>query len=183
MAHISRPIFYFVSTATVAGLGLVNWYALNSPVDTSPIVAPVSAAATEQSTAAPQAIALTLGDLGETVSRPLFNPTRRQKVKAATVEVASAPPIAVPPPAVASAANASLRLLGIMHGDIDSGGAGKRVLIQALNASEASWVKIGSEISGWRLTNIDSDGVVVEASGTRTVLKLHPSTLTTSTTQ
>ena len=157
--------------AAMTALGYGNWLALGESIDVSPAMPSAVASNTNSnlSVADAQLHVVTLADLKETLTRPLFYVKRRPLVLRQAEQIAGTPVVPAPPTAV-TVPNANLRLLGLMRG----GEAGQRVLIQTDNGPAAQWQTIGAEIGGWRLTNIEADHVIIESSGTRSVLTLHP---------
>ena len=162
-------------TAAVAGFGYGNWQAVNETIDTAPIMPPVPASpvtTADPTTAGPKTI--TLNDINETVSRPLFMPSRRPAPPPQNDEKTSLTQTPPPPPPAASAnatPPANLRLIGTMK----SGDTQRKALIQVENSQSATWLDVGADAGGWRVSEIAEDHVVVEAAGARSTLLLHPS--------
>ena len=165
-----RFLLYSVLFWLIAGLGLVNWELAGMKIDVSPIAAgglPAPSPADQ-----PHDIAGTIGpgplaSLGETVSRPLFNPTRRPIVVtvAAPPAEAAAPLPELPPPAPVN----RLSLIGLMR----AGGHLDRALIRTDGQPHGTWVEVGSEIDGWRLAKIEDNRVLIENAGAKQELLLH----------
>ncbi len=158
-----------VVAALISGLGLVNWVAATDVIDISASrrsgTHPQSAAAAES----PAAIAskIDLGDLGETLARPLFSDSRRPfQVQAnAGVQVpAEAPAPTAPSPKL------NLKLLGTMNVDAEA----RKALMQTDDAPRAVWVGVGEAIGGWRLVKIANGTVEIETTGARQQLTLYP---------
>ena len=158
--------------ALVASLGVLNWKLADLPVDISPLTEVATAveatkpAAGEAPADAPRR---SLAELSETVSRPLFHPTRRpvfvRPAAPAEPEVAKAPE-PLPEPA---AQPSRLSLVGVMG----TGAKGRRALIRAEGQTYGTWIDAGGEIEGWRLSAIEDNRVLIEKSGGKEVLLLH----------
>ena len=155
----------------IAGLGYSNWMAVNEAIDTSPVMPPVlPTPATTQDLTGTNQKTVTLNDISETVTRPLFNATRRPmpppKIEENTAATLS------PPPTLSTATTppSNLRLIGTMR----SGDKQRRALVQVENAPNAAWLEVGADAGGWRVSEIGEDHVVVEAGGARSTLVLHP---------
>lgn len=160
-------------TAAVAGLGYGNWQAVNEAIDTTPIMPPVPATpvtAADPTTTGPKTI--TLNDISETVSRPLFMASRRPAPPPKNDENTSLTQTPPPPaPSANATPPANLRLIGTMK----SGDTQRKALIQVENSQSAKWLDVGADAGGWRVSEIAEDHVVVEAAGARSTLLLHPS--------
>lgn len=157
-------------TATLAGLGYANLEAATQPIDTTAVAqAPETQAPPVADVAVEPDKVRTLEEFSETVSRPLFNDTRRPTPPRAMAET---PPQDATVQATAgnTPVRATLRLLGTMQ----AGARGPRALIQADAAARADWVDIGADVSGWRVTSIRGDTVSVEADGAQSEIKLYP---------
>lgn len=140
-------------TASVIGLGALNWHVLTTEIDVSPIHPPARPKQTAAPVEAlPQNPVKSLADFGETLERPLFSVTRRPPVKAE-------PP---PPPVVQQRQDSTgIVLVGVMH---DASGT-RRALIRWGKDNEARWTWPGDRINGWSVRNIAEKEVVIEASG------------------
>lgn len=96
----------------------------------------------------------------QTLTRPLFSPTRRpfQKPTMARVQViknaVTLPPVSQPPPE-----RPQLLLLGV-----SSTPEAKLALVQ-LGTSNEQWVKIGDEIDRWTVASISTDQISLELQG------------------
>lgn len=172
MLHSNSAIMVVTGLA-VAALGYATWIAATEPIEISAVALPaVSAPIMPDIQPASAAKPVTLAALSETLDRPLFNVTRRPRPATSeqalpSVSVAGDSAIA-PSPAVE--VPVTLRLIGLMKTPAHL----MRALIKADNSITADWVAVGADVSGWRVSSIDADSVVVEALGTRTVLKLYP---------
>jgi general secretion pathway protein N len=90
-----------------------------------------------------------LDRLPDTRERPLFSPTRRPRpLPPAVVQAAEPPPPPAPPPDVA--------LLGVV---ID--GEEARAVIRAGVSNKTVRARIGDEIGGWKITQIDGRQIVL----------------------
>lgn len=146
-----------LAVAALAGAaGLLAWLNINllqSPVDISPIVPPPGKAEVRPQPGPPPATALdkkSPDQLQETVSRPLFNSTRRP--------VQRTEPTAARAPKVEPA---KLRLVGVMKADDGP----PRALIRYADEPTGRWIAEGSEYQGWTLTKVNEGSVIVEAGG------------------
>ncbi|WP_299695261.1 hypothetical protein [uncultured Tateyamaria sp.] len=146
-------ILPLMGTAALLGAaGIAGWTALNqSTADIAIVGARVTGAET---TVNPRLIDLTPNARNEAfytaiTDRPLFAETRRPfvaeapaltPVEAEAEPEAPAPPPVLPPPEV--------RLLGVL-----SGGAREAALL-SIAGGDPEWFDIGSDIDGWRLSDI-----------------------------
>jgi hypothetical protein len=145
-----------VAVVALAGAaGLLAWldfHLLHSPVDISPVRPPAGKAEAGVQHSAQPATALdkkTAEQFGETVSRPLFNPSRRPVQR--TEPVVRAP----------KAEPAKLRLVGVMKADEGP----PRALIRFADEPTGRWIAEGGEYHGWTLTKVNEGSVIVEAAG------------------
>lgn len=158
-----------LSTATVLLAVLVlallalNQYTLDMAVDTSPAQlgakdgarAPgIGTGALEERRVGSQA------DYAETVARPLFNATRRP--------VASAKPQIGEPSSTSSLQPLQMQLVGLAI----TTSRGGRALVRSGADRNGTWVSIGDELRGWRLSEINSDRAIFVAGGSQQVLLL-----------
>lgn len=155
------------------GLSALWWLALTAPIERRPIAdtgadgAPTVDAALAARPARPGPLA----GYGETLSRPLLEPTRRP-VAPKTVEPMRprvvvpvqpvAPPAAPPPPLT------GLKLLGI----VKAGREPIRALIRGGDGESGQWVTEGGQLGRWRVERISEGAVVLEAQGTRVELAM-----------
>jgi hypothetical protein len=104
--------------------------------------------------------ALTLDQLPATRDRPLFSPSRRPtpRPEAPRVEVAASIPVAPPP-----SRPPSVVLMGIVT-DAD----GTWALVRASGSDKITQARLGDEISGWRVSQIEARRLVL-ASDDRSV--------------
>jgi hypothetical protein len=171
VARLGRMLFNLTTAAAVAGLAYGNWIIVTQPIDTSPVRPHGGESVTaSQVRVTTDAKLVTISDLAETLTRPLFSATRRPFQRTDPVEAPVAPVVAAAPVQAAPAeTRLNLRVLGMMRG-----GGTQRALLQRDGEDGASWVAVGAEFAGWRLTSLDGDGASVESGGSKAVLKLHP---------
>ncbi len=173
MSRASGIISGLLLAGAVAGLGYSNWMAVNEAIDTSPVMPPVlPTPATTQDLTRTNQKSVTLNDISETVTRPLFNATRRP-APPPKIEDNTAATLKLPlPPAITTTSTppSNLRLIGTMR----SGDKQRRALVQVENAPSAAWLEVGADAGGWRVSEIGEDHIVVEAAGARSTLVLHP---------
>lgn len=156
--------------AMLAGLSYANFEAATQPIDTTAVPqAPETQAPAVADVAVEPDKVRALEDFAETITRPLFNDTRRPTPPRAAAE-AQPPDAAVQATVAQTPVRATLRLLGTMQ----TGARGPRALIQADAAARADWVSVGADVSGWRVTSIRGDTVSVEADGAQSEIKLYP---------
>jgi hypothetical protein len=146
----------------------LNWRVLTMPIDISPAAIPAGADAAlplpgDETRALPQAPEHA-GSFPQTLARPLFRSDRRPRDIArpdatASVRTASVRPQAPPP---------DVELIGIIK---EGRGAG-RALIRSGQEPTGSWVQLGQELQGWRLSRIDARSIVLEADGRQVQLSL-----------
>ncbi len=161
---------YVMLGSLIAALGFLNWKLTGMPVDISPLQggastndAPNSAAGDLPSDSARRP----LSELSETVSRPLFHPTRRPVVDRPS-EPSEPEAIAAATRELAAVQSSRLSLVGVMK----SGGKG-RALLRPEGQTYGTWVEVGGEIDGWRLSAITDSRVLIEKSGGQEELLLH----------
>ena len=148
----------------VAGLAWLNWMLLDMQVDISPLL---PRASSDGAARGPDlSIATRLDDKPlpqflQTIARPLFTPTRRPAAVAARP---AASPAAAPSPSAQG-----LRLIGL----IKTEGGETRVLIRSADEPLGTWVLIGGEVAGWKVTAIGDSKVTVESGGRRFDLNLY----------
>ncbi len=161
----------FVALLACSALAYANWLALNEEVEITPLRSGLETEAPPLAQPAAHRVRAALDDLAETVERPLFSPSRRPAAPAsqepAIAETATVPPS---PDFVQQAANLpEVRLLGTLH----DGAAKSRALLQVQDAVAAGWVDVGSDIAGWRLSAVQKDHVVLEATNERKTISLY----------
>ncbi len=168
MSSSSRGLLVPYLSLVAAGLGFLNWWQANTPIDTTPIV-PIENADTapiaELSPARVQTDLRSLSELSETTRRPLFRSDRKPPASSTIEKSAPAPEAAV---AAAPASADTLRLIGMMR----SGNAAGRALIRVAGLPNAAWVEVGGEVGGWTVGKIEADRVLIERNGDRAELKL-----------
>jgi hypothetical protein len=106
----------------------------------------------------------------QTFARPIFTPTRRPFVP----KVAEAPagePAALPTPEPQSSASYDARQFSL-RGILISGRT-RRALIASPESPDGIWVGVGTEIMGWKVANVDQNGVKLEARGQSAEIKLY----------
>ena len=158
--------------ALLTALGFANWQAAVIPIETAAIAAPNGAAPpTPESLENPLKLGenkVAIADLAQTLARPLFNANRRPRTPEAAI--AEAPEAPTPsPPQAAAPPPAQLHLIGLMR----NGSSKPRALIRVESAPTATWINLGDEIAGWRLSEVNTDHVVIEGSGQRVQLVLY----------
>lgn len=150
--------------ALTTGAGAATWEAWNLTIDTSPAASEVTpGAAVVTAKPAPAAILETASiapGYAETISRPLFNPTRRPIAQAAPKSLEAPPPVPVAP--------LQAQLVGLTS----SASNGARALLRPANEKQASWLAVGEELRGWRVAEIKSDRVVMQSGEARQELQL-----------
>jgi hypothetical protein len=144
-----------VLTGTTGILAVLNINLLQGTVDISPLAPPAGRDELWPRQAQDPVTALdkrTAEQLAETVSRPLFHPSRRpvQRAEAATPEPKAEPP-------------GKLRVVGIVR----VADQPPRALIRFADEAIGKWLAEGAEFKGWRLRKVNERSVVVE-SGRRT---------------
>lgn len=163
MASRTRSIPNLILAAIVAALGYLNWLAWDMAIDTAPVEAGVSGQFERAAEGDRMAASLprpSLSEFSETISRPLFHPSRRPVSEVAAKEPGAAPPSS-PPPEPETDEPSGLNLVGLMG----SGEKGRRALIRPQGETYGTWVEEGGRIAGWQLNSIDDDRVVIEKSG------------------
>lgn len=170
-----ETILSFGVLILIGGLGLLNFKLADAPVDTSPIPVLDSPGTSETNAKASPPEPLvprSLSEFGETIVRPLFSPTRSPVVAQVMPPEAETAAAESPAPEAPASVASRLTLIGLMRvGDRD------RALIRSEDAARGSWVEVGQEISGWRVSEIDDKGVVIKGTSSRQVLFLHAPTL------
>ena len=158
--------------AIFAALGFANWQAAVHPIETGAIAAPngTGTATPErlENPAKPGENKISIAGLSQTLARPLFNATRRPRTPDVAVAKAAEP--TPPAPQAAAAPPAQLHLIGMMR----NGNSKPRALIRVENSPTAVWIDVGTEIAGWRLSEVNAGHVVIEGSGQRVQLVLYP---------
>jgi hypothetical protein len=102
----------------------------------------------------------------QALSRPLFRQSRRPFVPA---QIAAEPePPGEPPVAEPAFDSSGFILRGIL---IE--GIAKQALIATADAPEGVWLAPGSEVAGWKLVDLESDGVALAAGGRVVEIKLY----------
>ena len=169
-----KTILSFGVLILIGGLGLLNFKLADAPVDTSPIPVLDSPTSETNAKASPpdSLVPRSLSEFGETIVRPLFSPTRRPVVAQVVPPEAETAAVESPAPEASASVPSRLTLIGLMRvGDRD------RALIRSEDALRGTWIEVGQEISGWRVSEIDDKGVVIKGTSSRQVLFLHAPTL------
>lgn len=147
----------------VAALGYANWTLATHEIDIAPLPPSQGVTSEQFDPPLPQAeiAQRPLADYRETVTRPLFSPTRTPIVPKQAVE-SSAEIVTEPsPPAPAPVEPSRLKVAGVML----VAGRMQRALVRLEGESHGKWVEVGNEIQGWKLTRIERGLVVVEKEG------------------
>lgn len=172
MASRWRDPLQIAAAVVLLIAGGVTALALLQPIATSPIA---TVGATDQPDADAAAAARPprpgpLASYGETLARPLFEPTRRP-VAVKPLETTQ-PAVVAPVPKVAPAAPpvsfAGLKLLGV----VKTGAEPIRALVRAGDGETGQWVTVGAQLGRWRIETISDGAVVLEAQGTRVELAM-----------
>ena len=155
----------------VAALGYANWTLTRHEIDITPLAPPQAATSNQAALPMPQAEPSRppLSDYRETITRPLFSPSRKPVVPVqaddSSAELVKEPP----PPGPAPLEPSGLKVAGVMVAK----GRMQRALLRVEGQPHGQWVAVGSEIRGWKLTRIEEDLVVVEREGGLEELLLH----------
>ena len=170
-----RAISLLLLTSAAAGLGYLNWYIVRDlSIETSaasPSEPVYSKTPADTGNDILQLAAKPLDQFSETTARPLFNPSRRF-----LREEIAAPAPPSPPPAPVAERPADLpvpdqaRIVGI----VKSGNGGGQILVRTATDQSGSWLNIGDDLGGWRLSEIKSDAAVLVSGTQRFELKLYP---------
>lgn len=176
---VLTPLLVLVNAAAAGAV----WLAATSPIDTSPLaVAGIDAASpppgpssmeSARERAVPAASALS-----ETLARPLFRADRRppQPVQVVADQHTSTelPParetpssVVAPPPPLPE----GLRLIGVASLPRKPA----RALLRTKSVRHGVWMAAGESVDGWRIAEIGSGEVWLEASGHRQLLSLEVS--------
>jgi hypothetical protein len=156
-----------IAVAACLGLALLNWRLVTMDIDISaaaPGGAETAAIAAPEGPAQPPA-ALAEAAFPETLARPLFRANRRPPDVAKPETAAARPNQAAAPAKLPS----GLALIGV----INQNGV-ERALLRSGGSGEGQWVGVGYMLDGWRLSRIESAGVVFEAGGRSETLSLFP---------
>ena len=164
-----RASSILIVLAALGALGYANWYAANSEIEVSPLTPPAATAAmpVPGTTLDSDEKTVALGDLQETLTRPLFNSSRRPEQPPAAPVTG---PATVSPPAPSAAPPENLQLIGVMR----KGPGSARALIRVEHSGVAGWYNSGADVAGWHLSEIADDHVIVESGGQRSRLALYP---------
>ncbi|MGQ0672489.1 MAG: hypothetical protein ACT4N2_06355 [Hyphomicrobium sp.] len=170
-----RRILGVVLLLWLAGaLALLNTRLADMPIDISPLASEADPADRASGPALTQPGLASqlkpLSDYRETVSRPLFQPTRRPVVPSPNTEEDLPPAPASEQTEIIPAAPSGLSLVGLMG----SGGS-RRALLRPNGQSHGTWLTVGRDIDGWRLSRIEENHVLIEKDGSKEELFLHQS--------
>ena len=166
MSGATRGVLVPYLALVALGLGALNYWQANAPIDTSPVAVDSSGGPSPPKpvpAVEPPAELRSLNDLAETLARPLFRKDRRPPPS--TPQKTTLP---APEPAAPLASADSLRLIGMMR----SGTAAGRALIRVAGNPQALWVDTGGEVGGWKIGRIEADRVLIERNGDKAELKL-----------
>lgn len=175
---VLTPLLVLVNAAA----GGAVWLAATSPIDTSPLAAAVDSAGSlpqgaSHTDGVGERIVPELSALSETSARPLFRPDRRppqpaEVVPEQNVSTESPPaieatsPVVAPPPLPEG-----LRLIGVANLPRKPA----RVLLRMKSVRHGVWMSTGESVDGWRIAEIGSGEVWLEADGHRQLLSLEVS--------
>lgn len=150
---MKRAIVTLVLCSATVGMVALDYHLLMVPIDTTPLSLASSAKDTANVSLVagrPSLAGKAVGDLPQTVARPLFWRSRQ--------------PIAAPAAAADTAergvaeenpAPGELRLAGILH----IGATSRRALIVWPQQPAGRWLEEGAEIDGWQVVSINPSGV------------------------
>lgn len=158
----------------IAALGSLNWQIWLVAKDIRPIA--LDSAAPSGLDFSGNVAGSTHGSRGprnyaETLARPIFRADRKPFVAA----------VEGPPPVVEETAEAApaakpieppqgLKLVGVMR----DGDGQDRALVQSAQSPAASWLRIGDEIDGWRISAISPAAITLSADASSIELDLYP---------
>ncbi len=159
---------------SIAALGALNWQILTTPLDIRPIALDRAARPNLENgggIAGTAQRSREQGNYTETLARPLFRADRKPFVAAPEApppvveETVEAPPAApgIEPPQ-------GLKLLGVVR----DGDGQDRALVKSAVTPAASWLQIGDEIDGWRISAIAASAVTLSAEAASIKLELYP---------
>ncbi|MBX5230578.1 hypothetical protein HJC06_29970 [Rhizobium sp. NLR9b] len=154
------------AAAALSTLCLVNFALYEMPVDISPPDASEERTIRPSATPALETKAtVDLSTSPETLSRPVFSPTRREFLP---VVVPITPP---PEPVVAAPA---VQLPAFRLEGIRKIGPDLSALLAVNTDAPSQWLPIGGTIEGWTIDRIDIDSVVLRAGDQQAVVNLYP---------
>jgi hypothetical protein len=158
----------------IAALGTLNWTIWTTPIEIRPIA--LDSAASTGLDISSNVPGTTHGFRGprnytETLARPIFRADRKPFVAA----------VEAPPPVVEETVEAApaakpieppqgLKLVGVMR----DGEGQDRALVKSAQSPAASWLRIGDEIDGWRVSGISGSAVILSADTASVTLDLYP---------
>ena len=152
--------------ASILALGAGNLLLSETAVDIGPIAAvPLSQTKAQTQAAVKGDDAIQLGQGPETLSRPLFSPTRRefQRSPVSVVQpseiIPPVPPAAVPIP--------SFRLVGIRRT-----GPEAAALLSVSPDQKAEWSPVGAIVEGWTIERVDNHSVALRLADQLAVVDL-----------
>ncbi|ARO26436.1 hypothetical protein CO659_16585 [Rhizobium sp. S9] len=167
--HInSAPVGYVSVLALVIGFVLFNLALSRIPVDISPteIARELPKPSSAEKLASTRRTDIDF-DVQDTLSRPVFSPTRREFEQVAAPiapqpeSIAPAPPVAVSIPA--------FRLQGIRKI-----GADLSALLSISEGEQPRWLAVGDALEGWTLEHIDIHDVALRSGDQFAVVDLYP---------
>jgi hypothetical protein len=151
--------------AAILCLAIFNLIVSRTEIDLSPIAPDVSARPPASARVAETRAEIPDIPLPETLARPLFSPTRRDFVaEAAPVEAVEA--VATPVEETPAPPHVSLQ------GTRSIGG--HQSALVAFDDQESNWVSVGDELSGWTVTDIGANRLVITRGSTRIESTLYP---------
>ncbi len=161
--RLSNGIRLSVAAPAVAAalLALVSLQLLRTPVDISPVAPSAGKVDAPPPGSVEPATTLdkrTADAFRETVSRTLFNPSRRPVERKESAE--DGPGVAV----------SDLRLVGVMK----SADRPPRALLRSPNEPTGKWITEGAELNGWKLHKVGERSVVLKSGARSHELKLAP---------
>lgn len=151
-----RVVIIAIAMLTSLAMAMV---AFSFSVDTTPIDRPFKIPTSDVGLL--KARAPDEGQLMQIASRPLMSPSRRPYVEKAEEPEAIAPEMtedALPDESSSQAdtATADVKLLGV-----ELSRSGTSALVIASNGEKAEWHKIGDDIGGWSIVQIDADSMTL----------------------
>lgn len=149
-----RVVIIAIAMLTSLAMAMV---AFSFSVDTTPIDRPFKIPTSDVELL--KARAPDEGQLMQIASRPLMSPSRRPYVEKAEEPEAIAPEMtedALPDESSSQADTADVKLLGV---ELSKSGAS--ALVIASNGEKAEWHKIGDDIGGWSIVQIDADSMTL----------------------
>ena len=166
--RINSSLLGYSSTAVILGmLGLFNLALIRIPVDISPTSIPKGKETVPSAERAPGVQPADVGlNLQDTLSRPVFSPTRRE-FEPVTVPVTPQPETVTPaPPAVVEIPAFHLEGIRTIGADVSA-------LLSIGAEDQPRWLPIGGALEGWTLERIDTHSVALRSRDQLTVVDLY----------